>query len=128
MLRQRLPRCRRQSRSTGLARVMPMTPMWCHGGPLKAVHKSVVLVQVEAKIANDLAQEWSDDHLATVVRDHDDLAGVITEGVVAPLTPHPLKPSHFGNSSQITIREEAQSARAATSMRQVPMNSGAGSS
>ena len=95
---------------------------------LEAVNDVVVFVHANPKISDDLPQERSNDHLTSMVGDNYDLPAHVAKRIVATYTAHPRKSGCFGNLAEVTVREEPKPTQAATSMRQVPTNAGAGAS
>jgi hypothetical protein len=95
---------------------------------LALIEQAVIVVGAELEVAQDFAQERSDDDLRPVIRDHDDSSVVVAEDIVASHLTHPSETSCFHNSSELSVWYEPKLGQAATSIFQVPTKSGSGSS
>lgn len=72
------------------------------------VQQAGVVLDAQAKVSQDLAQQRPDDDLRTVVGDYHDPALGVSEDVVAALPPDPVEARQLRHSGEFAVGYEAQ--------------------
>jgi hypothetical protein len=79
----------------------------------------VILLYAEAHVAEDLAEQRSDDDMVAVIGDDDDGASIVAEGVVAAFAAHPFESGGQDDFFELAVGHHRELAHATTSTRQV---------
>ncbi len=92
--------------------------------PLSFAQQLVIFLHRQSEVSQDLPQKWSNNHLRSVIRDHYDATICVSEHIVATLRTNPQESGSLCHLSEVPIAAQFQARQAATSIFQVPMNSG----